>query len=140
MKDSTQGCDFCARTFNLKDEVTALARKAYDPFSTVLYGLLAFIGKEIDGHMFTHEMELGRQKERVALNDKTIEVVGRQLVGYTRDCKTHPGYEHEVYNTSALDGANRGCAECLEALVRKARETPVFSAADAAAVGASPKG
>lgn len=134
MKDSAQDCAFCKRTFGLKDEVSALARKSYDPFSTILHGLLAFIDKEIDAHMFTHEMEVGRQKERIALNDKAVEVIGRTLVGFSRDCKTHPGYDHGVFNTGALDGAYRGCVECLEALVRKARETPVFSAEDAAAV------
>lgn len=127
-------CDFCKRTFSLKDEVTALAHKADDPFSTVLYGLRAYIDSELDAHLVTHEMEPGSVKERIALNDKAVEVIGRTLAGLTRDCKTHPDYEHGAYNTLALVGAYRGCSECLGALVRKARETPVFSAEDAAAV------
>jgi hypothetical protein len=134
MKDSTKDCAFCKRTFALKEEVTALAHKAYNPFSTVLYGLRAYINSELNMHMVTHQMEPGAQKERVALEDKTIEVVGRTLAGLTRDCRTHPDYDHGTYNTLALVGAYRGCKECLEALVRKARETPVFSAEDAAAV------
>jgi hypothetical protein len=129
MKDLTKDCVFCQKTFTLRDEVTALARKADDPFSTVLYGLRAYIDSELDVHMVSHRMEPEAVNQNVALHNKEIEVVGRVLAGFKRDCGMHG-----ALNTSALDGAARGCVQCLEALVRKARETPVFSAEDAAAV------
>lgn len=135
MKNWTKDCAFCQQTYSLMVNVTDLAHKAYAPFCTVLFGLRAYIDSELDAHMGTHQMEPGRIKEQIALNDKTVEVVGRTLVAFTRDCKTHPGHEHGVYNTPALKGASSGCKECMDALVRKARETPVFSAEDAAAVG-----
>lgn len=135
MKDASGNCSFCKRTFALKAAVTELAHGAYDPFDVILYGLGAYIDQELTAHRMTHEMESGALRERLALNEKTVEVVGRVMTSFMRDCSTHPGYEHGVFNVQALDGAARGCAECLDALVREARKTPVFSKEDAAAVG-----
>lgn len=137
--DASKNCAFCRRTFALKDKVTELAHAADDPFITILFGLRAYIDHELDAHQMTHEMELDALRERLALNAKTVEVVGRVITGFMRNCNTHPGYEHGVFNVQALDGAARGCAECLDALVQKARETPVFSQEDATAVSAITK-
>jgi hypothetical protein len=134
MRDASKNCDFCKRTFALKDAVTELVRGSHEPFSGILYGFRAYIDHELDAHLMAHEMEPEALKERHALNEKTVEVVGRVVTGFMRDCNTHPGYEHGVFNVPALDGAARGCAECLDALVREARKMPVFSKEDAAAV------
>jgi hypothetical protein len=39
-----------------------------------------------------------------------------EIAKATRDCPTHPGYEHGVFNTPILKGAADGCKECLAAL------------------------
>jgi hypothetical protein len=138
MKDSSKGCTSCKTIFGFKADVTELVHRADAPFGSVLYGLIAYINSELDAHMVTHEMEPDAVKERVALHEKTIEVVGRVLKGFMRDCKTHRDDGHVVHDVFALQYAS-GCDECLEAVVRKARETPVFSAEDAAAVDALTK-
>lgn len=132
-----RNCDYCKKTFDLKDKVTALAHESNDPFSTILYGLRAFIDSELAAHEVIHAMEPAAIGRQISLNNKIVEVIGRLLTSFRRDCKTHPGYDHGVFNIIALDGAYRGCKECMDALVRKTRETPVFTTQDAKSVADS---
>lgn len=127
-------CDFCKKTFGLRDEVTALAHTASDPFATVLYGLRAYIDSELDAHMVSHQMEPESRKKSIAIHNKEIEVISRTLMDLRRDCPTHLAYDGVALSVSVLDGAAKGCADCLVALVRKARETPVFTKEDAASL------
>ena len=121
-----QDCERCRVLGEFEDRVRDVFRHSPAEFIQITAALYESVEAVMRGHFAEHDREPVAVAKRKALAEKEIEVVGRGLWGYRAPD------EHRT----VIDGVKCGCYVCMDALVRKARETPVFTPEDAAAVDA----
>jgi hypothetical protein len=137
---SGQDCVRCRELGEFYDQVKDIFRRSPQEFIQITAALYEYVEMVMRHHFAAHDMEPEAVAKRKALAAKEIEVVGRTLMNSRRYCDHHPGHEHGTCIVGMLRGAGQDeCPECLAALVKKARETPIFAPEDAVAVEAAVK-
>jgi len=126
---SSQDCARCRMLGDFEDHVRDLPRRSPAEFFRITVALYAYVENVIRDHGIDHDMEPEAMARRKAMDAKEIEVIGRTLWGHKAPD------EHRF----VIDGVKCGCHVCMDALVKKARETPIFTPEDIIALDAAVK-